>query len=217
MKRKLSFLLLLILLPFMHGQAQTKYDDSSLDKLGWRLAIQAWSFKLFSLSESLDKINELGIKYIEMYPNQVIGGGIEGTTNFSMDVKTREKVKNLLAKKGVKAVSYGVVKAKTEAEWVQIFEFCAALGIETIVTEPEAKFIGLLETLCDKHKINLGIHNHPKPTPYWHPDFIKPLIAARTSRMGVTGDIGIGCAQDLIRLTASVSWKVVLYPFISKI
>jgi sugar phosphate isomerase/epimerase len=207
MKSKFAFFFLLISLSFL-TQAQTpaKYDDSALEKLGWKLAVQAWTFKSFNLSQALDKLNELGIKYIELYPGQVIGGGIDGTTNFTMDAKTMEQLKALLDKKGVKAVSYGVVKPKSEAEWVQMFEFAAAMGIEVIVTEPEAKYIDLLESLCDKHKIKLGIHNHPKPTPFWHPDVAKSLTAARSIRIGVSADIGhwvrsgldpLDCISDL--------------------
>jgi len=190
--KKYFFSILLIISVSAQAQVQPikTYDDSALDKLGWKIAIQAWTFKLFTLDETLNKLNELGIKYIELYPKQLIGGGIEGTTNFDIDENKIQQLKNLLASKGIKAVSYGVVKAKTEADWIRIFEFADAMDIETIVAEPEAKFMGLIETLCDKHKINLGIHNHPKPTPYWHPDLVKPLFAARSNRIGISGDIG---------------------------
>ena len=36
----------------------------------WKLAIQAWSFRLFTFSEAVDKTAALGLKYIEVYPGQ---------------------------------------------------------------------------------------------------------------------------------------------------
>jgi sugar phosphate isomerase/epimerase len=191
MKRKFSIISLLLAICFITQAQNVKpYDDSALDKLGWRLAVQAWTFRLFTLTETLDKCNELGIKYIELFPRQEIGGGIEGTTAYTMDEQTRRKLKELLDKKGVKVVNYGVVGGNTEEEWVQIFEFATAMGIETINSEPAAKFIPLIETLCDKYKVQLAVHNHPKPTRYWHPDLVNSVVVSRTNRMGVCGDIG---------------------------
>jgi sugar phosphate isomerase/epimerase len=182
---------LMLIIPFLSmSQPNVKRDDTALKKLGWEIAVQAWTFKLYTLSETLDKLNELGVKNIEMYSKQVIGSGIEGTTSFTSSKETRLQLKALLEKKGIKAISYGVVKANSEEEWIQIFEFASDLGITTLVAEPEAKHMDLLETLCDKYKIKLGIHNHPKPSPYWGPDFVVPLITARTSKIGVSGDIG---------------------------
>lgn len=191
MKQKITFTgLLLALCIVLQAQTPKVYDDSALDKLGWKIAAQAWTFKSFTLVETLDKLNELGLKYIELYPKQEIGGGIAGTTNFDADAKTRQSLKALLDKKGIKAINYGVVRGNTEEEWVQIFEFAASMGIETIVSEPDVKFMDLIESLCDKHKINLGIHNHPKPTKFWHPDLTSALLAGRSTRIGVSGDIG---------------------------
>ena len=172
------------------GQAVNTFDDSALEKLEWKLAVQAWTFRLFTLEETLDKLNELGIKYIELYPRQEIGAGIEGTTAYDADENTRKKIKELLDKKGIKAINYGVVGGNSEEEWNQIFAFAADMGIETIVSEPMARFIDHIESLCDKYNIRLAIHNHPKPTRYWHPDIVASVMAARSNRIGVCGDIG---------------------------
>ncbi len=172
------------------GQAIKAYDDSALEKLEWKLAVQARTFRLFTIKETLDKLNELGIKYIELYPGQRIGAGIEGTTAYDADEKTRDKIKELLDKKGIKAINYGMVQGNTEEQWNQIFTFARDMGIETIVSEPMAKFMDHIEMLCDKYDIRFAIHNHPKPTRYWHPVIVASVIAARSNRIGVCGDIG---------------------------
>ncbi len=187
----LSICVFMLYLP-SNGQAITayEYDDSALEKLGWKLAVQAWTFRLFTLEETLDKLNELGIRYIELYPGQEIGAGIEGTTAYDADEKTRDKILELLDKKGVKAINYGVVQGNTEEQWNQIFAFADYMGIETITSEPMARFIDHIEMLCDKYDIQFAIHNHPKPTRYWHPDIVTSVIAGRSNRIGVCGDTG---------------------------
>ena len=44
------------------------------EKNGWNLAIQSYSFHKFTLLEALDKTQELGVKYIEIFPGHKIGG-----------------------------------------------------------------------------------------------------------------------------------------------
>jgi sugar phosphate isomerase/epimerase len=191
MKRSIliSICILMLYIPTT-GQAIKTYDNSALEKLEWKLAVQAWTFRLFTLEETLDKLNELGIKYIELYPGQKLGAKIEGTTAYEADEKTRKRIKELLDKKGIKAINYGVVGGNTEEQWNQIFAFADYMGIETIVSEPMVKFMDHVETLCDKYNIRLAVHNHPKPTRYWHPDIVASVIAARSNKIGVCGDIG---------------------------
>jgi CubicO group peptidase (beta-lactamase class C family) len=50
-------------------QAQTKAE-----KQGWRLGMQSYSFHKFTLTEAIDKTNQLGMKYIEVYPGHKLGG-----------------------------------------------------------------------------------------------------------------------------------------------
>ena len=39
---------------------------------GWRLSIQMWSFRNFTLFEGIDKTASLGLSTIEMYPGQTV-------------------------------------------------------------------------------------------------------------------------------------------------
>ena len=182
--------LLIIMYSSLSAQLAKQYDNSAAEKLGWKLAAQAYTFRLFTLDETLSKLNTLGLKYVELYPGQEIGGGIKGTTNFKMDEQTRNQLKNLLDKKGIQVLNYGVVRGNNDQEWKEIFEFAKAMGIETIVTEPLAQYIGLLESLSNQYKIKVAIHNHPKPSIYWHPDIMISVFAARSNNIGVCADAG---------------------------
>lgn len=156
----------------------------------WNLAIQAWTFHNFNFSESLDKISSCGVKYVEGFPNQEIGGGIDGKLDYHMDANKRLKVLNLLKEKGIKMLSYGVVTPKTEADWLQLFRFAKSMGIATIVSEPMEEHYPLISKLCDKYKIKVAVHNHPIPSHYWNPDVLLAAIKGFSSRIGAYADIG---------------------------
>src|SRR3954452_14087356 len=71
------------------------------ESLGWKLGTQAYSFRLFTLEEALNKADSIGIKYIEGFPGQTIGAGIEGTMDFHMPAGKRDSVLQLLKNKGI--------------------------------------------------------------------------------------------------------------------
>ena len=65
-------------------EAQTKAE-----KNGWRLGMQSYSFHLFPLTEALDKTQELGLKYIEIYPGHKLGGKWgDKVFDFNLDAQT---------------------------------------------------------------------------------------------------------------------------------
>ena len=169
---------------------QKVVDQDPETELGWKLGSQAYTFRMYSFFEAIDKIDSCGLKYVEAYPGQNIGGGIEGKMHFSMDEATRKLVQQKLNEKGVKLYGYGVVKAKNDEEWRQLFEFAKAMGIETITSEPDEKDIPLLSGLCDEYKINLAIHNHPQPSHYWNPEVVANAIKGQSERVGACADIG---------------------------
>ena len=188
MKLKLFFAFFLILGCNLYTTAQ--YTDAAAEQQGWKLAAQAWTFNRFTFAEAIDKMKDAGINNIEMFPNQNIGGGIEGKTTFSMDKETRKKVLALIQSKGMKLINYGVVNAKSPEEWVQIFDFAKDMGISTIVTEADSIQLNFIEPMCEKYDIKIALHNHPKPSIYWNPDFTMSQIAKRNKYIGVCTDLG---------------------------
>ncbi|GAA4318790.1 sugar phosphate isomerase/epimerase [Compostibacter hankyongensis] len=159
-------------------------------KLGWQLGAQAWTFNKYTFSEALDKIDSCGLKYVEMFPGQQIGGGVEGTTDFHMDAATRKKVQQMVKKHHLKVVSYGVVVPENAEDWKTLFEFAKAMDLENIVSEPKESDIPMISKLCDEYKINVAIHDHPKPSHYWNPDILLAAIKGASPRIGACADIG---------------------------
>ncbi len=170
--------------------AQAAGHDADAEELGWRLGVQAYSFKNFTFFEAIDKAAAAGLGYIEAYTKQKISAGSDETTHFTMGAATRKKVLAKLETSGVKLVAYGVVKGKNEAEWRQIFEFAKAMGIESITTEPKFEELDLVEKLCDEFDIRAALHNHPSPSPYWSPEILLAQLEGRSKRIGACADTG---------------------------
>jgi sugar phosphate isomerase/epimerase len=159
------------------------------DKAGWKLGAQSYTFRLYTFAEALLKIDSCGMKYVEAFPGQTIGGGIEGKMDFKMDAAKRKQVKDLLKKHGITMTAYGVVKGKDEAEWKQLFEFAKDMGVINIDTEPDPAQFAYIIPMAEKYKVNLALHNHPKPSRYWHPDSVLKY-AAGSKFVGSCSDIG---------------------------
>ena len=182
---KTSLLLCLLALSSLSVIAQKNPED----KAGWKLGAQSYTFRLFTFAEALKKIDSCGLKYVEAFPGQKIGGGIEGTMDFKMDAAKRGQVKALLKKNGITMTAFGVVNGKDKAEWEQIFEFAKAMGILNIDTEPKSEQFEYIIPLAEKYKINVALHNHPKPSKYWSPDTVL-TYAAKSKFIGSCSDIG---------------------------
>lgn len=167
-------------------------EDNSTETLGWRLGVQAYTFKNFTFFEAVDKAAAMGLKYIEAFPGQRIGGGTGDTARIhpAMSKQDRERVKKKLADAGVKLSAFGVITPGTDEGWRALFVFARDMQIPVITSEPAPEQLDLVEKLCEEFKINLAIHNHPKPSRYWNPDTVLKVINGRSTRIGFCADTG---------------------------
>ena len=172
--------------------SHTSQGSQSLpeDELGWDLGAGSYSFKLFTFFEALDKIDSCGLKNVEGFPNHTIGEGIAEKLDYRMEPSLREKVLARLQEKGIKMNAYGVSSPDNEEDWRRLFEFAKAMGVETISSEPDEKFMPLISQLCDEFEVNLAIHNHATPSKYWDPKTVLATIEGYSERVGACADIG---------------------------
>lgn len=159
-------------------------------KLGWKLGAQSYSFRLFTLTEALDKLDSCGLHYVECYNGQKIGGDIEGNMDFKMDAAKRKAILDLLKSKKKQLVAFGVVSPRGEEEWRQMFDFAKAMGIQIITSEPRVQDMDAVSKLADEYKIKVAIHDHPKPSHYWHPDSVLTAVQGRSKYIGACADVG---------------------------
>ncbi|MDR2472920.1 MAG: sugar phosphate isomerase/epimerase [Tannerella sp.] len=158
---------------------------------GMRLGMQSYTFHKFSAVEALDKTNELGIKYIEIYPGHKLGGKWgDKTFGFDLDADARRDLKALAASKGIKIIGTGVFTTNNSDDWEKLFAFAKDMEMEFITCEPNVKDWDLIESLAKKYNIKVAVHNHPKPSTYWTPDSLLAQIATRSALIGSCADVG---------------------------
>ncbi len=187
----------------------------------WDLALQCWTLNRYNLFEALDRAASLGIECIEAYPGQVVSGERPGLKfNVGMTAEERSYVKAELRRKGLRLVNFGVVAVpKDEAGRRRLFEFAEDMGIETVVAEPGEAVMDSLDRLCQEFRINLAIHNHPKPSPFWNPQRVLDLCQGRSKYIGACGDTGhwrrsgldpVACLRQLEGRVISLHFKDVV-------
>ncbi|WP_380883509.1 sugar phosphate isomerase/epimerase family protein [Sphingobacterium populi] len=159
-------------------------------KLGWQLGAQAYTFKKFTFSEAVVKIASCDLHYVEAYPQQEIGGGIQEKMDYHMSEDSRKYIKKLLKANNMRWQAYGVIKAKDATEWRKVFEFAKSMGIETITCEPDIAMLDEISKLCDEFDIRAAIHNHASPSYYWQPETVLQAIQGKSNKIGVAADIG---------------------------
>jgi sugar phosphate isomerase/epimerase len=158
----------------------------------WKLGMQAYSFNRFTFFEAVEKTKALEMKYIEAYPGQTLSKEKPDVkADHNMSAEDRKLMLQKLQDSGVKLMNYGVVGLpNNEAECRKVFDFAKEVGIETIVSEPPEDAFELIDRLCEEYKINVAIHNHPKPSHYWDPDTVLKVCKGRSNRIGACADTG---------------------------
>ena len=155
------------------------------------ISVQCWTFRKFSFYETLDKAEELGVRFLQPYPGQLLARGSKERFNHQLGDEQITQVKNKLKEYGISLVSYGVVGFDNkEADMKKVFNFARKLGIRTIVTEPKFDDFSLLEKMVKKYNINIAIHNHPLPTKYALPETVLGYVKGLDPRIGACADTG---------------------------
>lgn len=188
MIKYLSKILLLALgcLLALPGQAQQKAAAQ-----GWNLAVQSYTFHLFPLTEALEKTQQLGIHYIEVYPGHKLGGKWgDKVFDFNLDARTRKEIKQLAASRGIKIVGCGVYVAEKSSDWEKMFRFAKSMGMEFISCEPALEDWDLVEKYATQYGIRISVHNHPQPSAYWKPENLLKAIDGRSRLLGSCADVG---------------------------
>ena len=166
-----------------------KTDSATGSTAGFKLGVQMWTFRMFSFSDALDKVDSSGIKNIEAFIDQKLGGGMVGTYGPAMSKATREQLKQLLQKKGIHIVAMGVIVPKNKAEWIKAFELAKEFGLSYITAEPIKSQWDMVDSLAGAYGIPVAIHDHPKPNMYWSPDSVLAAVQGH-SHIGSCADIG---------------------------
>jgi len=168
-------------------------DDAKI--AGFGVGSQAYTFNRFSVFEAIEKTAQAGGKLIEFFPGQKLSvdePNVKWDHNASAEVM--QKVKGQLDKFKIRAVNYGVVGGRGEAEWRKIFEFAKQLDLYGITTESVGD-LDIIEKLVKEFDIRIGIHEHgrrPDDPNYkvWDPNYVLSVVKDRDPRIGACADTG---------------------------
>jgi sugar phosphate isomerase/epimerase len=187
--------------PVSPSLKKTQLNQPALDKLGWKLGVQAYTFRKLSLFETIDVISAVGLKYIELYPGQRLSPAVKEPFNHASKPEQVDAVIKKLTEAGVIAVNYGVVGLpKDETESRKVFEFAKKMGLTTIVSEPPPDAFETIEKLVNEYHVNVAIHDHPKPSHYWNPEAVLEVCKGRPKSIGACADLGHWYRSGLVPL-----------------
>lgn len=173
-------------------QAENSQDTIGYpeEHLNWKLGSQAYTFRLFTFAEALDKIDSADLRFVEAFPGQVVGAGNEEQFTYTLSKEGRDLVRKLLTERGITLHAFGVVNGKDAEEWEQIFAFAQDMGVKIINCEPKTEHLDIVSALCEKYDVRAAIHNHPEPSQYWKPAVVLAALEGRSPKMGAAVDVG---------------------------
>jgi sugar phosphate isomerase/epimerase len=156
------------------------------------IAMQTWTFREFTFWETLPRVQALGVRYLQAYPGQRLGGPFpEATFGHQMTEAQKEAVKEAVRAHGLQLVAYGVVGFEDTEETARpVFEFARQMGIRTIVTEPPTEDFSLVDRMVTEYGVQLAVHNHPEPSTYAHPETVNQRVRGFDPRIGSCADDG---------------------------
>lgn len=155
----------------------------------WKLGVQLWTYHKSSFEQALVRADSAGLKRMEIYPGQRLSDTSKDGIGPELSEEQVSFIKALLRKHKVTLTSFGVVVCEKSTEWEPYFQFAKKLGIPLLTAEPNKEHLDLVNELASKYKIKVAIHNHPKPSLYWHPDSVAVAIKNRPY-LGACADIG---------------------------
>lgn len=158
----------------------------------WKVGIQTYTFHAFTLMETLDKTERLGLKYAEAFFFQELGAPFPKETYLHYDLGEEDcaLLRGEFRKRGIRPIAFGVASYGTLEEWEKFFAFARKIGAEIVTVEPELDQLDAIEALAEKYRMEVAIHNHPDPSLYASARVVAGALKGRSARMGVCADIG---------------------------
>jgi len=174
-------------------QSSTTSDTTSTSSVDaakdWKFGVALWTFHDVNFPTALDKVDSAGIVYIE--PNTFHSAGPEFKDSMILQLSPSgiEKLKALIAQKGLKIESIYIVGDSTIGSWKKQFDIAKAFGVEYVTTEPPLNMWNSIDSLAGAYGIKVAIHEHWKGVShYWNTD---------TTLMAIQGHPNFGVCADL--------------------
>jgi sugar phosphate isomerase/epimerase len=170
--------------------------------LGWKIGPQIYSFKNFPFDEAVKKVRACGVSSFELYSGQRLTRDSEDKVGPGMSKDAFKKFRDLLAANECVPHAMGVTGYDRAH-----FDFAASLGISVLNIEPGFDKIAGVNELAEEYKINVGLHNHPKPSIYWDPQIVLDHLKDTSTRIGACCDTGHWLRSNLNPLECIQKFK----------
>lgn len=155
----------------------------------WKFGVALWTFHDVNFPQSLDKVDSAGLTYIE--PNTFHNAGPEFKDSIigQLSMAGIDKLKAMIAQKGLKVESLYIVGDSTITSWKKQFDIAKEFGVQYVTTEPPLNMWNSIDSLAGTYGIKVAIHDHWKGfSHYWNPD---------TTLMALKGHPNFGVCADL--------------------
>ena len=139
----------------------------------WKFGIALWTFHTFNFPDALDKVDSAGLTYIEPNTFHKAGPQLKDSLVGQLSADGLEKLKAMIAKKGLKVESIYIAGDSTFASWKHQFDIARQLGVKFVTTEPPLNMWDSIDSIAGAYGIKVAIHEHWKGVSnYWNPDTV---------------------------------------------
>ena len=156
----------------------------------WKFGVAMWTFHTFPFIEGLNKADSAAVSYVEPNTFTKTGPDFKDSAILQLSPAGVEKLKTMIAGKGLKIETIYVVGDTTLQSWKKQFEIAKQLGVKYVTGEPPITMWDGIDSLAGAAGIKMAIHEHWKGmSHYWNPDTV--LLAMKNHpNFGVCADLG---------------------------
>ena len=155
----------------------------------WKFGVALWTFHTVDFPQSLDKVDSAGLKYIEPNTFHKAGAELKDSVIGKLSPAGIDKLKSMIAQKGLICESLYIVGDSTLKSWVRQFDIAKQFGVKYVTTEPPLNMWDQIDSLAGAYGIKVAIHEHWRGfSHYWNPD---------TTLMALKGHPNFGVCADL--------------------
>lgn len=164
--------------------------DTTSNTADWKFGVALWTFHTVNFPKSLDQVDSAGVKYIEPNTFHNTGPELKDSIISQLSPAGIDKLKAMIAQKGLTCESIYIVGDSTIGSWVKQFEIAKQLGVKFVTTEPPLNMWDSIDSLAGAYGVKVAIHEHWKGfSHYWNPDTTLMALKGH-SNFGVCADLG---------------------------
>jgi len=180
----------------------------------WKTGVALYSFHQHPFEEGLNRAVSCGLKNVEGFSFQKLGKQWGDKTMADLGTEELALVKKMLRERKLQMTSM-YVATQGRDNWEKYFKLAREFDMKYLVAEPSKDDWDVIDQLAGKYNVKLAIHEHKKPSPYWHPDSVLAAIKGHKN-IGACADLGhwvrsgldpVKCLQQLNRHILGVHLK----------